>query len=120
MERLFANTTTNRSGKTGICLVAASNGNHMNAALFGSDPNNSVNIFTRRPEIFKGKTVTADYLDGRQPLEGKVNTISACPKTASEGCSIFILSCPVNAQESLLRQIKPFVPENSFVGSIFG
>ena len=120
MERLIANTTTSRSNPTGICLIAASNGNHMNAALFGSDPNNRVNILTRRPEIFKGKTVSADYLDGREPLVGKVNVVTSCPRTAADGCSIFILSCPVNAQESLLRQIKPFVPENSFVGSIFG
>jgi len=65
MERLFAHTVSKTSGTTGICLVAASNGNHMNAALFGSDPNNKVNIFTRRPEIFKEKFVTADFLDGR-------------------------------------------------------
>lgn len=120
MERLSALSTSLKTSKRGICLIAASNGNHMNAALFGSDPKNSINFFTRRPEVFKGGKITAEMLGTGKEIVGKVNLASSDPATACAGCSVFILSCPVNAQESLLRKIAPFVPKGSFVGSLFG
>lgn len=49
MDRISALKTSLKDSTLGICLVAASNGNHMNIALMGSESTNRVNILTRRP-----------------------------------------------------------------------
>lgn len=91
-------------GKTQVCLVAGSKGTHMNIAWIGSKPQFVVNVFTRRPEIFAKKQVTALYSNepGRKTT-GYINVVSKNPSEVSKGTKVFIISSPVNVQESLLR-----------------
>ena len=107
------------NSKTKICLVTGSNGSHMNAAVFGSNPNYEINIFTRRPEIF-GSEIIGISGEGIETWRGKVKLASADPEKACSGCKIFIISSPANVQESLLRQMKPYLPSNAIIGTIFG
>ena len=108
-------------GKTQVCLVAGSKGTHMNIAWIGSQPNFRVNVFTRRPEIFKGGQVTATFEDEPgKTLVGKINLATACPRQASRGTKVFIISSPVNVQETLLRTLKPFIEPGAYVGSVYG
>ena len=95
--------------KTKVCLVTGSNGTHMNAAVFGSSPNFEVKIFTRRPEIF-GTEILGVSNKSPKTWKGRILMASADPKEACSDCSIFIISCPVNVQEGLLRQMKPYLP----------
>ena len=105
--------------KTKVCLVTGSNGTHMNAAVFGSNPKFEVKIFTRRPEIF-GSEVLAVTNKSPMTWTGKILMASSDPKEACSDCPIFIISCPVNVQETLLRQMKPHLPHGAIIGSVFG
>lgn len=105
--------------KTKVCLVSGSNGTHMNAAIFGCNPKFEVKIFTRRPEIF-GTEILGVRNKSPQTWLGKILLASADPKEACSDCSIFIISSPVNVQESLLRQMQPHLPHGAIVGSVFG
>lgn len=103
-----------------VCLVAGSNGSHYNAAVIGSNPQFRVNLFTRRPEIFAGKTVTGVHEVTRQKVTGRLNKVSSDPAEVCKGTKIFIISSPVNVQEELLRSIKPYIEKGSIVGSVYG
>lgn len=123
MERLesLSKSFTTSIGKTQVCLVAGSKGTHMNIAWIGSKPQFTINVFTRRPEIFKDGQVIGTYANiPEKKLLGKINLASACPRTVSKGTKVFIISSPVNVQETLLKQLKPFIEEGAYVGSVFG
>lgn len=123
MERLQAinSQLTSQPGKTQVCLVAGSKGTHMNVAWIGSQDKFTINVFTRRPEIFQGKQVIGTYANiPGKTLHGKINLASSCPMRCSKGTKVFIISSPVNVQETLLRQLKPFIEEGAYVGSVFG
>lgn len=93
----------------------------MNVAWIGHKPNFVVNVFTRRPEIFSGKKVTATFANiPNKTLVGNINIASNCPRQVSKGTKVFIISSPVNVQETLLRKLKPFIEEGAYVGSVFG
>lgn len=120
MERI-QNIDNSLVGKTQVCLVAGSKGTHMNCAWIGSKSKFSVNVYTRRPQIFAKKTVTALYSnDPNKKTVGTLNIVSNNPREVSKGTKVFIISSPVNVQETLLRQLKPFVEEGAFIGSVFG
>ena len=122
MERLnnlgLHKTTANQ---TQVCLIAGSKGNHMNIAWIGNKPEFRINLLTRRPELFSSMEITGHYknIPGKT-ITGKINEVSSDPAKVCPGSQVFILSCPVNAQEYLLRKIKPYVPTGAFVGSVFG
>jgi opine dehydrogenase len=121
MERIQNLQTNLSQGKTQVCLVAGSKGTHMNAAWIGSKSQFVINIFTRRPEIFAKKTVTALYSnDPSKKTVGFINKVSNNPSEVAQGTKVFIISSPVNVQETLLRQIKPFVEEGTLIGSVYG
>jgi hypothetical protein len=108
-------------GKTQVCLVAGSKGTHMNCAWIGSKSKFIVNVFTRRPQIFSKKTVTALYSNNpNKKTVGHLNIVSSNPRDVSKGTKVFIISSPVNVQETLLRQLKPFVEDGAVIGSVFG
>lgn len=124
MERLRqieSQLTAQSNSQTQVCLIAGSKGNHMNVAWIGSKPQFKVNLLTRRPELFAEKRIKAVYknIPGKEVI-GTINEVSNDPSVVCPGSKIYILSCPVNAQESLLRKVKPYVEEGSFIGSVFG
>jgi hypothetical protein len=103
-----------------VCLLAGSNGSHYNAAVIGSNPKFRVNMLTRRPEIFKDKTVTGVHEVTKERITGKLHLVSNDPATVCKGTKVFIISSPVSAQEEILRSIQPFVEKGSIIGSVFG
>ena len=108
-----------QTGTTNVCLVSGSNGSHMNAAVIGSNPKFTVNLFTRRPEIF-GSEVVAVSREGEEVWKGQIKLASADPQEACNGCQVFLISSPANVQEFLLKQMKPYLPNGAIIGSIFG
>lgn len=106
---------------TQICLIAGSKGNHMNVAWIGSNSDFRINLLTSRPEIFAEKRIKAVYknIPGKQSI-GVISKVSDDPRIVCPGSKVFILSCPVNAQEFLLRKIKPHIEPGAFIGSVFG
>lgn len=120
MERISALKTQLIKEPTQVCLLAASNGNHYNSAVIGSNPKFRVNMLTRRPEIFEGRRVTGVYEADKSTIEGTLHLVSADPAVVCRGTKVFIISSPVNAQEEILRSIKPFVERNAIIGSVYG
>lgn len=103
-----------------ICLLAASNGSHYNAAVIGSNPNFRVNLLTRRPEIFADKQVTGIHEMTKEKITGRLHIVSSNPSEVCKGTKIFVVSAPVNAQAEILRSIKPYVEHGAIIGSVFG
>ncbi len=62
--------------KMQICLIAGSKGTHMNIACLGSREEFTINVLTRRPEIFASKEVTAVYeSEPGKKTTGKINKV---------------------------------------------
>lgn len=120
MERISSIKSQIVSEPTQVCLLAASNGSHYNAAIIGNNRNFKVNLLTRRPEIFASKQVKGVYDNGTPSVTGTLNTVSANPAEVCKNTKVFIISSPVNAQEEILNSIKPYVERNSIIGSVYG
>lgn len=123
MERITSLATSLAAGSNEpvqICLLAGSNGSHYNAAVVGSKPKFRVNLLTRRPDIFKGKSVTGVHEVTKERITGRLNIVTSDPATACKGTKMFVVSSPVSAQEEILRSIKPFVEHGSIIGSVYG
>jgi NAD/NADP octopine/nopaline dehydrogenase, alpha-helical domain len=120
MDRLSALKTQLIGEPTQVCLLAASNGNHYNSAVIGSNPKFRVNLLTRRPEIFADRRVKGIYEADKSTIEGRLHLVSADPAVVCKGTKVFIVSSPVNAQEEILRSIKPFVERGAIIGSVYG
>ena len=120
MDRISALKTQLIGEPTQVCLLAASNGNHYNSAVIGSNPKFRVNLLTRRPQIFKDRRVKGIYEADKSSIEGSLHLVSADPAVVCRGTKVFIISSPVNAQEQILRTIKPFVERNAIIGSVYG
>ena len=103
-----------------VCLLAGSQGSHYNACIFGSNSKFRVNLLTRRPDIFASRIVKGIYDADKSTIEGKLDKVSSSPAVVCKGTKIFIVSSPVNAQEEILRSIKPFVEYGSIIGSVYG
>jgi hypothetical protein len=120
MERI-GNIDRKLVGRTQVCLVAGSKGTHMNCAWIGHQSKFVVNVYTRRPHIFKDKRVEASFENiPEKKWVGHLNLVSNNPEVVSKGTKVFIISSPVNVQELLLRQLKPFIEEGAYIGSVFG
>lgn len=120
MERIVTLKTELLKEPTQICLLAAGNGTHYNAALIGANPKFRVNLFTRRPEIFADKKVKGIYDADNSTIEGTLQTVSSNPAEVCKGTKVYIISSPVNVQGEILSKIKPFVERNSIIGSLYG
>lgn len=120
MDRLTNLSALLTSDQMQVCLLAGSQGSHYNVCVIGGNPKFRVNLLTRRPEIFSSKTVKGIHDSDGRVVEGHIHKVSSNPADVCRGTKVYIVSSPVNAQEEILRSIKPYVEHGSIIGSVYG
>ena len=92
-----------------LTIVGAGNGGHVLAALAGSLPNVQVRMLTRRPEIFKSRTVSVERpgIMGGPTITGRLHAVSSDPAAVIPGSSLVIWCGPVVSTPSVFRNIAP-------------
>ena len=99
-----------------ICICGGGSLAHVCAGVLASDTNNRVSILTRRPtewhdsiEVFDPKGHT---------FVGKLAHVSSAPSEVISGAEVVLLCLPGYAIAEVLHQIKPYLSETTYVGSI--
>ena len=99
-----------------ICICGGGSLAHVCAGVLASDTNNRVSILTRRPsewhdsiEVFDPKGHT---------FVGKLAHVSSAPSEVISGAEVVLLCLPGYAIAEVLQQIKPYLSEKTYVGSI--
>ncbi len=100
----------------GIC--GGGNIAHSLIGMFGSNSANEVRLLTRKPEQWQ-KQIRVKNLEG-DDLVGNLAVISDDASQIIPECDLIILALPSQARESLIKQIAPFVSENTWLGSFPG
>lgn len=99
-----------------ICICGGGSLGTVCAGVFSSIDNIEVNLFTQRPEKWL-RTIKVTDLNNRI-FEGELNIISNKPEIAIEGCDIILLCLPGYLIEETLLKIKPYLNDNTIIGSI--
>lgn len=89
---------------------------HVCAGVFASQRDVDVNIFTQQPNRWNKEITTIDN-EGKI-YSGKLNIVSSDPNLCIKGSDIVFLCLPGFAIERVLREIKPYLSEDTIVGSI--
>lgn len=99
-----------------ICICGGGSLGHVCAGVLASNHDVSVNVFTRKPDLWNNTIKVKDF-NGKRYL-GKLAVISNNPEEAVKNCDIIFLCLPGYAIENELNSIKPFISSNTIVGSI--
>ena len=100
----------------GIC--GGGNIAHSLIGMFGSNQANKVRLLTRKPEQW-GKQIQVRNLEG-EDLIGEIDLVSNDPSLIISECDLIILALPAQVRESLIKQIAPFIANDTWVGSFPG
>jgi len=100
----------------GIC--GGGNIAHSLIGLLGSDSSNEIRLLTRKPNEWQ-KQIRVVNREG-QDLQGKLAIVSDDASQVIPECELIILALPSQARESVIKQIAPFVSENTWIGSFPG
>ncbi len=100
----------------GIC--GGGNIAHSLIGLLGADPSNEVRLLTRKPNEWQNK-IRVINREG-DDLVGEISVLSDDPSQIIAECELIILALPSQGRESLIKQIAPFVSENTWIGSFPG
>lgn len=100
-----------------ICICGGGSLGHVIAGYLSSKKDIHVNILTQKPQLWK-KELTISTPEG-EILSGKLNIISNEPEKVVKNTDIVLLCLPGFAIKEELKKIKPYVTENTFVGTVF-
>lgn len=99
-----------------ICICGGGSLGHVCAGVLASNKDISVNVFTRKPELWKQ---TLEIIDCNGKIfSGTLNKISNNPEEVLKDCDIIFLCIPGFAIEEELKKIKPYISANTMVGTI--
>ena len=99
-----------------ICICGGGSLGHVCAGVLASNHAVSVNVFTRKPDLWNN-TIEVKDCNGKQYL-GKLAVVSSSPEEAVKNCDIVFFCLPGYAIENELKAIKPFISDSAIVGSI--
>ena len=99
-----------------ICICGGGSQGHISAGIIGRVE--KVNILTRKPNLWSNSFITED-LDGRQYC-ATLNKISSNPQDVIPESDIVLICLPGFAIKETLEKIKPYLTENTVIGSVFG
>lgn len=99
-----------------ICICGGGSLAHVCAGVLASDTNNRVSILTRRPSEWHDSIEVFDP-NGRT-FVGKLAHVSSAPSEVISEAEVVLLCLPGYAIAEVLQQIKPYLSEKAYVGSI--
>ena len=100
-----------------ICICGGGSLGHVVAGYLSAKHNVKVNILTQRPDLWNNE-LEISTPEGEM-LVGKLNVVSDKPEVALRDASIVLLCLPGYAIREELIKIKPYVNEDTFVGTVF-
>lgn len=100
-----------------ICICGGGSLGHVIAGYISSKKNIHVNILTQKPELWKKELIITT--PDRETLFGKLNLVSNDPEKVVKNADIVLFCLPGFAIKGELLKIKPYVSENTFVGTVF-
>lgn len=100
----------------GIC--GGGNIAHSLIGLLGADASNEIRLLTRKPDEWQNQIRVVNK-EG-DDLVGNLSVVSDDSSQIIPDCELIILALPSQARESLIKQIAPFVSENTWLGSFPG
>lgn len=104
--------------KKTICICGGGSQGHISAGVIGSKSEYTVNILTRRPNLWSHDFVTVD-LSGKE-YHGTLNVISDQPSEVIPEAEIVFICLPGYAIKEELIKIAPYLSSNTIVGCAFG
>ena len=104
---------------TKVCLVGGTATTHYLASILGEKSDFKVNILTRNPAKWSTNIKSFDT-NNNIIATGIINKISNNPKEVIPNCDITIISVPSFALEDIIKNISPYITENTILGKIPG
>lgn len=101
-----------------VCICGGGSQGHISAGVIGSNPNYSVSVLTRKPDLWS-HDFKAVNLEGKEYV-AKLDVITSNPAEIIPAVDIVLICLPGYAICDGLEKIKPFLRENTLVGSVFG
>ena len=99
-----------------ICICGGGSLGHVCAGVLSSQIDVSVNIYTKRPEMWQKNISVTDI--NNKVYSGKLNIVSDNPAKCIVDCDIVLLCLPGFAIESVLLEILPYISNKTIIGSI--
>ena len=103
-----------------VCIVG---GGHIGTTLAcyikNHCPQDSVSMFTRRPELFSEVLKCNDW-EGGFSFEAAIDCISKDPSVAARHADIVFVALPHFAVENAFRDIAPYVTKDAYIGVLPG
>ena len=101
----------------GICICGGGSLGHVVAGYLAATKPVKVNVLTQRPERWS-REIVVDTPDGRV-LHGGLNVVSSDPAEALSGVDVVLLCLPGFAIRDELIKIRPYLNNDTYVGSVF-
>jgi glycerol-3-phosphate dehydrogenase len=107
-----------------VTICGGGNLAHASIATIGhNNPKYRINLLSRRPEVWNPeiKAITeGSNWEHRGEMKGSINKCSANPEEVIPGSHIILICSPAHTKIEILQQIKPFLEEGAYIGTIFG
>ena len=104
-----------------VTICGGGNGAHV-ASGYLSSHGITVNVLTRKPDLW-GQEISVDTAksswEHKGTITGRLNIISAEPKSVIPNANVVIVAAPANAHPEILQSIAPFVTRGTAVGALF-
>lgn len=101
--------------KKSICICGGGSLGHVIAAVL-SNKGCNVDLLTGHPDKWHKDIIITDYL-GKE-IKGTIRTISNMPEKVVTQADIILLCLPGYLIEKILREIKPYISSDAYVGSV--
>ena len=101
-----------------VAICGGGNLAHALAGILGADSRYLVRVLTRRPALWNTKLRVVR--EGKTDLVGSIGVVSHEPRIVIPDSDVVLIAVPAYAKESILTAIKPYVADDSWVGSLPG
>ena len=101
-----------------VCICGGGSQGHISAGVIGSNSGYNVNVLTRKPQSWSHNFKTINLEE--EEYTAKLNIITDNPAEVIPAVDIVLFCLPGYAICDELEKIKPFLKENTWVGSVFG
>jgi ornithine cyclodeaminase/alanine dehydrogenase-like protein (mu-crystallin family) len=107
-----------------LTICGGGNLAHASIATIGhNNPHAKINLLSRRPEVWgpQIKAITkGSQWEEKGDLIGKIQTCSDKAEDVIPNSDVIILCSPAHTKIEILTQIRPYIKQGAYIGTIFG